>query len=108
MAVHESLEESAVEEKLRIADEEALLKALRLSLDDQDDRVISFDRADNDALESALIRSVYDQGGRGGSGAVVNPYSPAVQQNDEVQSVLSIMLNFFPDCVFSTIQLLGG
>jgi hypothetical protein len=88
MAVHESLEESALEEMLRKADEEALLKALRLSLDDQDDRVVSFDRADNDALQSALIRSVYDKGGRAGSG-VMSVHSPATLQDDEVRSKLS-------------------
>lgn len=47
---------------MRRADEEAFQQALKLSLDDQDERSVSYGHADEEALRSGLLRSIYDQG----------------------------------------------
>jgi len=88
LAVQQSLAESQLEEKLRKADEEALEKAIQLSLDEQDERLSSYDKADDEALQSALIRSVYDSGNRENGPVVVHQNFGS--QDEELERKLAI------------------
>lgn len=70
---------------------------MQLSLDEQDEQGPYFDKADQEALQSALIRSVYDKGGREVPAAI------NVLTSDDQDEEVSIFWIPFPTVIVTKI-----